>query len=152
MDFWNFTFLPFPHKVRWTGILYLSSHACVLAFHNCKLLWYFSFLIRFKLCMEQQLIESRDSAVSMVTGYGLEDQGVGVQVPVQEIIFTSPCHPDWLWGPPSLLSNGYWCPFLPGIKRLGCETDNSPPNCAEFKKTWVYTSTLSHVFHVVVLN
>jgi hypothetical protein len=22
--------------------------------------------------------------------------------------FSSPQHPDWLWSPPSLLSNGYW--------------------------------------------
>jgi hypothetical protein len=39
--------------------------------------------------------------------HGLDDQGVGVRVPVGARIFTSPCHPDRLWGPPSLLSNGY---------------------------------------------
>jgi len=25
----------------------------------------------------------------------------------QGIFFSLPLHPDWLWGPPSLLSNGY---------------------------------------------
>jgi hypothetical protein len=48
-----------------------------------------------------------DSAVGLATGYGLDDQGVGVRVPVGARIFTSPCRPDRLWGPPSLLSNGY---------------------------------------------
>jgi hypothetical protein len=53
-----------------------------------------------------RLNESRDSSVGIVTGYGLDDQGVGVRVPVGARIFTSPCGPDRLWGPPSLLSNG----------------------------------------------
>jgi hypothetical protein len=48
-----------------------------------------------------------DSVVIIATGYGLDDQGVGVRVPVGARIFTSPCRPDLLWGPPNLLSNGY---------------------------------------------
>jgi hypothetical protein len=43
----------------------------------------------------------------VVTCYGLDDRGVGVQVPVGLRIFTSPNRPDRLWGPPNLLSNGY---------------------------------------------
>jgi hypothetical protein len=50
---------------------------------------------------------SRDSVDGIATGYGLDDRGVGVRVPVRAIIFTSPCRPDRLSGPPSLLSNGY---------------------------------------------
>jgi hypothetical protein len=42
----------------------------------------------------------------IATGYRLDIQGVGVRVPVGARIFTSPCCPDRLWGPPSLLSNG----------------------------------------------
>jgi hypothetical protein len=49
---------------------------------------------------------SRDSIVSTATGYRLDNQEVKVQVPVRSRIFSSPHHPDWLWGPPSL-SNGY---------------------------------------------
>jgi hypothetical protein len=49
---------------------------------------------------------SRDSAV-VATGYGLDSKGVGVRVPVGSKIFSSPRRPDRLWGPPSLLSNGY---------------------------------------------
>jgi hypothetical protein len=50
---------------------------------------------------------SRERAVGIATSYGLEDLGVGVRVPVGSRILSSLRHPDWLWGPPSLLSNGY---------------------------------------------
>jgi hypothetical protein len=43
--------------------------------------------------------KSRDSAVGIATGHGLDDRGPR--------IFTSPCRPDWLWIPPSLLADGY---------------------------------------------
>jgi hypothetical protein len=39
---------------------------------------------------------SRDSAVGIAIGYGLDDQGVGVRAPVRETIFTFPCRPDRL--------------------------------------------------------
>jgi hypothetical protein len=47
------------------------------------------------------------SAVCIATAYGLDDGGVGVQVPVGSRMFSSPHRPDRLWGLPSLLSNGY---------------------------------------------
>jgi hypothetical protein len=50
---------------------------------------------------------SQDIAVGMATGYGLDDRGVRVRVPVWSRFFTSPRRPDRLWGPPTLLSNGY---------------------------------------------
>jgi hypothetical protein len=37
---------------------------------------------------------SRDSAVGLATGYGLEDREVGVRVPVGSRIFSSPRRPD----------------------------------------------------------
>jgi hypothetical protein len=55
-----------------------------------------------------------DSVVGIATGYGLDDRGVGVRVPVGSIIFCSPRRPDRLWGPPNLLSNWYWGFFLRG--------------------------------------
>jgi hypothetical protein len=49
---------------------------------------------------------SRDSIVGM-TDYGVDDRWVGVRVPVGSKIFSSSRRPDRLWGPPTLLSNGY---------------------------------------------
>jgi hypothetical protein len=76
---------------------------------------------------------SHDSVVDVATGYGLDDQGVGVRVPVGARIFTSPCRPDRLWSPPNILYNGYRSSLL-GVKRQGREADNSPPTSAEIKK------------------
>jgi hypothetical protein len=39
----------------------------------------------------------------IATGYGLDDRGVEVRVPVGSKILTSPYRPDQLWGPPNLL-------------------------------------------------
>jgi len=49
--------------------------------------------------------------------YGLDDQDL---IPGRGWDFLLPC-PDWLWGPPSLPSNGYL-----GVKWPGHEADNSP--------------------------
>jgi hypothetical protein len=49
---------------------------------------------------------SRDSIISIATGYGLDDPGVGVLVPVGSRIFSSPPRPNRLCGPSSLLSKG----------------------------------------------
>jgi hypothetical protein len=48
--------------------------------------------------------QSLGSAVGTATGYGPDDRGVGVRVPVGPRI--SPNRPDRLWGPPSLLAYG----------------------------------------------
>jgi hypothetical protein len=54
-----------------------------------------------------ECVRSRDSVVGIATGYGLDDRGVGVLVPVGSRIFSSPRRPDRFWGPPNILSNGY---------------------------------------------
>jgi hypothetical protein len=76
---------------------------------------------------------SRDSVVSIATGYGLEDRGVGVRVQVQSRIFSSQRHPDRLLGPPGLLSYG--------VKCQGREADHSPPSHAE---VYVHESARLH--------
>jgi hypothetical protein len=59
--------------------------------------------------------DSRDSSVGIATGYGMDDRGVGVRVPVGLRIFYSLRRPDRLWGSPKLLSNRYGVK-LPGMK------------------------------------
>jgi hypothetical protein len=45
-----------------------------------------------------------DIVVGIATGYGLDDPGVGVRVPVGSRIFSSR-RPERLWGSPNLISN-----------------------------------------------
>jgi len=52
-----------------------------------------------------------------------------------------PPYPDKLWDPHSFLPMFQW---LPGIKRLECETDHLPPSSAQVKNVWSYTS-LPHI-------
>jgi hypothetical protein len=64
--------------------------------------------------LSTDLIRSHNSAVGIATGYGLDDQGVGVRVLVGSRIFSSRRRPDRLLGPP--VGNGG---FFPGGKAAG---------------------------------
>jgi hypothetical protein len=83
---------------------------------------------------------SRDSSVGVATGYGLDDRGVGVRVPVGSRIFHSatsrpalgPTQPPIQW--------------VPVVKRPGRIAGHSHPTSAKVKKTWIYTSTPPYVF------
>jgi hypothetical protein len=70
-----------------------------------------------------------DSVVGTATGYGLDDRGAGVRVPVESKVFFSPRRPNRFWGP----LNGYRG-FFPRGKSAGAEVDHSPPDSAEVKK------------------
>jgi hypothetical protein len=61
-------------------------------------------------------------------------------------LFSSPKRRDRLWGPPSLLSNGYRCSFR-GVKQPGREFNHLPPFSAEVKNEGRYSSTLSICLH-----
>jgi hypothetical protein len=52
-------------------------------------------------------MRTRDSAVGIAAGYGMDDRGVEDEVPVGSRILSSARRPDRLWGPPSLLFNRY---------------------------------------------
>jgi hypothetical protein len=74
----------------------------------------------------------------------LDNREVGVRVPIESRIFSSPRRPDRLLGPPNL----QWVPgaLSPGVKWLGREDDHSPPTSAEVKKMWIYTSIPPYAF------
>jgi hypothetical protein len=91
-----------------------------------------------KLTEASSLLRSQDSVVGIATGYGLDDRGVIVRVPVGSRIFSTLSRPaleptqpsiQWVLGALSL-----------GVKRPGHEADHSPPTSAEVKKMWIYTS------------
>jgi hypothetical protein len=87
---------------------------------------------------------SRDSVVGVATGYGLDDRGVGVWVPVGSTIFSTssrlalgPTQPPLQWVPGA---------FSPGVKRPGHEADHSAPTNVEGKKMWIHTATPPYAF------
>jgi hypothetical protein len=64
------------------------------------------------------IYRSRDSAVGIATGYGLDDRGVGVRVPVGSRSFSSPRRPDRSAAHPAsypMCTRG----FFPGGKAAG---------------------------------
>jgi hypothetical protein len=89
---------------------------------------------------------SRDMAVSIATGYGLDGRGVAIRVPVEIRFFLlsmlsrkvlRPTQPTIRYVPGS---------FSPGVKWPGREAEHSPPTSAAVKKTWIYTTTPPYVF------
>jgi hypothetical protein len=52
-------------------------------------------------------------------------------------LFSSPKHPDWLWGPPCLLLNGLSV-FPQGYS--GFEANHLPPSNAKVTNEWNYAS------------
>jgi hypothetical protein len=83
--------------------------------------------------------------VGIATGYWLDNWEVGVRVPLGLKIFSSPCHPDWLWGPPTLLSKGYWAHFPRG-KMVGAWSWPLTSNWCQGQEKWIYTSTTPYTF------
>jgi hypothetical protein len=80
---------------------------------------------------------SRGSAVGIATGYGLDERGVKVRVPVgSELSLLHIVQTGFEANPASypMGTEG----FSPGVKRQGREADHSPPASAEFKRMWIY--------------
>jgi hypothetical protein len=82
-----------------------------LLFHSCYMsLLPHTPLIRrtYKNCLLFSCIWSPGSSVTIVYGYGLDDRAIEVRSPAEaKRFFVYPLCPDRLWGPPSLLYNGY---------------------------------------------
>jgi hypothetical protein len=88
------------HQVLYTDIYRRDIHATYI----CISLSISSFHLK-EFGLNLVLVDSmsRDSVVGIATGYGLDNRGVGVRVPVGSRIFSAPRRP---WSPLNLLSNG----------------------------------------------
>jgi hypothetical protein len=85
-----------------------------MMFKNAVYIYFRNSRITSNLSSAKMRVRSRDRSVDIATGYGLDDRGVGVRVPEDSRIFSSPRRPDWLWGSPKLLYNGYQAHFPEG--------------------------------------
>jgi hypothetical protein len=85
-----------PSSISHVGFIRFSLlafffHLCILCMAPCILVF-----------------SKPDSSVSAVSGYGLDDRAIEVRYPAEaKIYFLYLLCPDRLWGPPSLLCNGY---------------------------------------------
>jgi hypothetical protein len=88
---------------------------------------------------------SRDSAVGIATGYGLDGRGVGVQILLgKDFSSLHVVQTNYGVHPASYpMGNGG---SFPGIKRPGREADHSPTTSTEVKNTLIYTFTPPCVF------
>jgi hypothetical protein len=80
--------------------------------------------------------KSWNSTVGIATGYGLDNQGVGVRVLLGARILLLPVIQTGC-GAHSASYPVYWGLFPLGVKRPVHEANHSPPTCAKVKKTWV---------------
>jgi hypothetical protein len=104
----------------------------------------------FKYCdiLLKYLLRYHIRVLALVSGYGPDERGVRVRVPVESTIFTSPLLFFWWPTLRPIQPPIQWIleALSPGVKRLGSEADHSPPTSAKVKKTWVYTSTAPYAF------
>jgi hypothetical protein len=78
------------------------THALCQNSDTLYILKYPTFCYAVKLIEDHILfVWSRENSAGIATGYGLDDRGFGVQVPVGSRIFSSPCSLDWLWAHPA---------------------------------------------------
>jgi hypothetical protein len=92
----------------------------------------------------------RDNSVRIVTGYGLDDRGVGVRVPEGSRVFSTSSSPALVSTQPPI----QWVPGVPspGVKWPVREVDHSPPTSAEVKKMWIYTPIPTYALMAVQLH
>jgi hypothetical protein len=89
-------------------------------------------------------IKTWDSIDGIATGYGLDDQGVEVQVPVGSRIFSTSSR--LTLGSTKLPIQWVTGTLSSGVKRPGHEADHWPPASTGAKKMRIYTSTSPHTF------
>jgi hypothetical protein len=100
--------------------------------------------LRCHMGVPSSFIEEPGISVSIVTGYGLGGQG---SIPNRgRGFFLCPLRPDLLWGPPSLLYNGYGGLFPGGKGRPGRDADHYLLLVQRSGKSRSYTSS-RHKLH-----
>jgi hypothetical protein len=130
------------HSVSVTCLRWIGRCECVFEFHlgHRYLGWVCAYSVLMLSC------RSRDSVVGIATSYGLDVWEVGVRVPVgsRMFLFSRSSRPALRSTQPPL----QWVPgdLSPEVKRPGREVDHSPPNSAEVKKMWIYTSAPPYAF------
>jgi hypothetical protein len=108
---------------------------------------YFLFFLFSSISYNIYFDKSRDSAVGIVTGYGLDGLGVRVRVPVRNRFFFSlrrPVHTG-SGAHQAFYRTGTEGSF-PGFKRPRREAHHSLPNNAEVKNMWIHISTPPYFF------
>jgi hypothetical protein len=133
-------------------LIYSTSYSHLTNFGSmeCNVMYVCMYVDRVSLCNTQlrqakfhmqYLNESRDSAVGIATGYGLDGRGDRSSSLGRCKIFllsTSSRPASCPMGTGGVLS--------PEAKWLGCEADHSPPTSVEVKNAWIYTPTFPQVF------
>jgi hypothetical protein len=107
--------------------------------------FYNSLLINTCFYIDINIYKSRDSIVGIATGYGLDDRGVGVRVPVGQECSHLHVVQTGSGVQPTSYPKGTG-PFPPEAKRPGRVADHSPPASADVKKMWIYTSIPPYTF------
>jgi hypothetical protein len=73
-------------------------------------------------------------------GWRRTDGCIGIRVPVEVRILSTPRRPDELWSPLIFVQ------WVPGLKLAGREANHSHSTSAEVKKTRIYITTPPYVF------
>jgi hypothetical protein len=94
------------------------------------------------MCEPGKLIQYSDWTV----GWTTEESGFYSRHGQESFRFCSLQRPDWLWGPPNLLSNGYQETLSQEVNWLLCVTHHSHPPLAGFRYAWSYISIPTFVF------
>jgi hypothetical protein len=86
----------------------------------------------YQIMLAYYIIGSRDSSVSIVSDYGLDDRAIGVRSPagVKDLSY-SLCVQTGSGAHPASCTVGTGDPFPEGKARPGRDADHSPPSSAE---------------------
>jgi hypothetical protein len=99
----------------------------------------FLLVVRFPLPIVIPWSPSRSLIVLLSALYGLDTgwTAEGSEFESRHVYDFSPLHLIQFWGPPNLLSIGYWVLCPPEVNRPGNEAAHSPRPSTEVENTWI---------------